>query len=87
MQVAPLERDTRRRNVDSFSLQTLLLFTRRDLFGPGVEGCFDLTRGEVGGPADLLALSGVKRVAYALLYIRKLRGRREIVRGRLRDLR
>ena len=58
MQVAPLERDTRQRNVDSFSLQTLFLFTGRDLFGPGVEGGFDLPRGEVGGPADLLALLG-----------------------------
>jgi hypothetical protein len=58
MQVAPRERDTRQGNVDSFSPQTLLLLTRRDLFGPGVEGRFDLTRGEVGGPADLLALIG-----------------------------
>src|SRR5215212_210383 len=58
VQVTPLKWDTRQRNVHSFSPQTLHLFTRRDLLGPGVEGRFDLTRGEVGGPADLLALLG-----------------------------
>src|SRR5688572_6724007 len=58
MQVTPLKRYTRQRNVDSFSPKTLFLFARHDLFGPGAEGCFDLTRGEVGGSADLLAFLG-----------------------------
>src|SRR3712207_837491 len=58
MQMAPRKRNSRQRNVDSFSPQTLLLFTRRNLFGPGVEGRFDFTRGEVGGSADLFTLLG-----------------------------
>jgi hypothetical protein len=58
MQMAPRERDTRQRNVDGFGPQTLLSFADRDFFCPGAEGRFDLTRGEVGGSADLLALFG-----------------------------
>jgi hypothetical protein len=58
MQVATVERDTRQRDIDCFGPQTLVLFARRHLFGPGAEGCFDLTRGEVGGPADHLAFLG-----------------------------
>ena len=56
MQVAPLKRGAGQRDVDRFGPQALLLLARRDLFGLGAEGRFDLERGEVGGSADLLAL-------------------------------
>src|SRR5215210_785544 len=77
MQVALPERYARQSDVHRLFAQAFLALAGRDLPRPRVEGGFDLPRGEVRRPADLLALLG-REGSYALLDLRKLRGAAEI---------